>query len=481
MLILLADDERLIRLGLQSMIEELFPAQHTFLHARNGNEVVAILKKQSPDLAFLDIKMPLMNGLEALKICKELSTSTIWIILSGYADFEYAREAVSLATFDYILKPVELDTLKNLFQRIEIKHQISNKQNNRIFAHDVIRSFNMADQFSAKDTEFLPSESSDYILYQFYIDYLNQAIQKEIKQTLCKNLQFFCENNVSIINYCIFFNTDGNLCLICDAPDASRLTHFIKMQLDALPQNAFSVFWGNRKTIHEIYDISQRISRVADIRLFRSCCEPTFIKNIELMPSLTSLLVFARKLTAILNLYITQNKNSFSQNLSSLKEQKDFVSLFSLIDTTVLSHYLSSILGNAVSICTYNELIELLEFYETSLKLPTLSASANDIDSIKNYIRQNFANDVSISYISEQFNLSPSYFSKLFHEKTGQKYIDFVTQIRMEEAKKILLQNPSISVKQAAELVGYSSVRHFSKTFQKYTGTLPSNFHIETD
>lgn len=62
MLILLADDERLIRLGLQSMLEELYPEEHTYLHARNGNEVVSILRNQIPDVAFLDIKMPLMNG-----------------------------------------------------------------------------------------------------------------------------------------------------------------------------------------------------------------------------------------------------------------------------------------------------------------------------------------------------------------------------------------------------------------------------------
>ena len=99
-----------------------------------------------------------------------------------------------------------------------------------------------------------------------------------------------------------------------------------------------------------------------------------------------------------------------------------------------------------------------------------------DITVIKDFVHQNYAKDVSIAYVSEYFNLSPTYFSKLFHEKTGQKYIDFVTEVRIENAKKLIRSNANISVKQTAEAVGYTSVRHFSKIFQKYTGVLPSNY-----
>lgn len=100
MLILLADDEKYVRLGLQSMIEELFPEENQFIQAGNGREVVALMKERRPDVAFLDIKMPFMDGLEALRICKELSPDTLWIILSGYESFEYARQALSLSAYE---------------------------------------------------------------------------------------------------------------------------------------------------------------------------------------------------------------------------------------------------------------------------------------------------------------------------------------------------------------------------------------------
>ena len=101
MFILIADDEKMIRLSLQSMLEELYPNEHMYIHASNGQAAIAQVQKLPPDIAFLDIRMPLMNGLEALETCRKLSPSTKWIILSGYADFEYAQKAITLSAYSY--------------------------------------------------------------------------------------------------------------------------------------------------------------------------------------------------------------------------------------------------------------------------------------------------------------------------------------------------------------------------------------------
>lgn len=75
--------------------------------------------------------------------------------------------------------------------------------------------------------EFLPARPSDYILYQFYMDFPDPEILKTVNQKLITSLESFCRENAIIVDYCIFFNQDGCLCLVCDTPDASRLTHFI--------------------------------------------------------------------------------------------------------------------------------------------------------------------------------------------------------------------------------------------------------------
>ncbi|WP_042276217.1 response regulator transcription factor [[Clostridium] dakarense] len=93
MIILLADDERLIRLALRSMIEEIEPNTHTFIEAKNGKELIKSFKDNSIDLAFVDINMPLMDGLSAIEQCKNSFTTTQWFILTGEREFDLVKKS----------------------------------------------------------------------------------------------------------------------------------------------------------------------------------------------------------------------------------------------------------------------------------------------------------------------------------------------------------------------------------------------------
>lgn len=152
------------------MLEELYPNEHMYIHASNGQAAIAQVQKLPPDIAFLDIRMPLMNGLEALETCRKLSPSTKWIILSGYADFEYAQKAITLSAYSYLLKPVDLATLKQVVDDIVVLKNQEKEHDNKLFTLDVIRSFNMADQLGSNETAFLPYGTNPYVIYQIYID-----------------------------------------------------------------------------------------------------------------------------------------------------------------------------------------------------------------------------------------------------------------------------------------------------------------------
>lgn len=204
MLILLADDEKYVRLGLQSMIEELFPEENQFIQAGNGREIVSLMQEQKPDVAFLDIKMPFMDGLEALRVCRELSPDTLWVILSGYESFAYARQALSLSAFEYIVKPVDIDILAPLFERIHDSRSGRREERNRAFVHDITKTFNMAQQLPEEEVDFLPARPSDYILYQFYMDFADMEIQRKIKHTLLETIDRFCRENALIVDHCLF-------------------------------------------------------------------------------------------------------------------------------------------------------------------------------------------------------------------------------------------------------------------------------------
>jgi two-component system response regulator YesN len=98
------------------------------------------------------------------------------------------------------------------------------------------------------------------------------------------------------------------------------------------------------------------------------------------------------------------------------------------------------------------------------------------IDLIMEYIQHSYMNDISINQIASKFDLTPNYVSKLFHDKTNTKFIDYLTNIRISHAKKLLISNSDTPIKEIALMIGYYSSRHFSSIFKKYTGLYPTEY-----
>lgn len=101
------------------------------------------------------------------------------------------------------------------------------------------------------------------------------------------------------------------------------------------------------------------------------------------------------------------------------------------------------------------------------------------IHQIKEYIERHMHEDVSLNKLAKRFYLNPSYLSQLFKNETGETYSDYLTQIRMEKAKR-LLGDANFKVQDVSELAGYSDSRYFSQTFKKYTGMSPSEYRSFT-
>lgn len=109
--------------------------------------------------------------------------------------------------------------------------------------------------------------------------------------------------------------------------------------------------------------------------------------------------------------------------------------------------------------------------------LPDTTGKENEdvVESIKEYITGHYAEDISLSILSERFFLNPYYLSQLFKKKTGYTYIHFLINIRMEKAKELLLDK-NMNVAKVCHCVGYNNVQHFSRIFEKIVGVKPSSF-----
>ena len=119
MKILIAEDEIYARKSMKKQIMELdFGREFQILEAQNGEQGLALFRQEEPDLVFTDIRMPGYSGLELLELLRKKELQTKVILISGYAEFEYAQSAIRNGAYDYLLKPIDQEKLQIVLERI---------------------------------------------------------------------------------------------------------------------------------------------------------------------------------------------------------------------------------------------------------------------------------------------------------------------------------------------------------------------------
>src|SRR5690625_825267 len=142
MVILIADDDRLIRFTIKSMLSEILESGYTFLEAKDGRQLVEVCCEKMPDIVFVDIKMPYMDGITAIEECQKYVKNTEFVVVSGYSEFEYAKKCVSLGVKEYLLKPVEEEKLSHLMNKLKEKNLKNIKELNARFQLKCFDAFN---------------------------------------------------------------------------------------------------------------------------------------------------------------------------------------------------------------------------------------------------------------------------------------------------------------------------------------------------
>lgn len=116
--VLMLEDEEIIRRGLRTILEEVIGGYRVVAEAETGRAVIALAEEFQPDLVITDIRMPGVDGLEALKLLRSAGFDVPVVILSGHADFEYARRALACGARGYLLKPLDRGELAKLLDSL---------------------------------------------------------------------------------------------------------------------------------------------------------------------------------------------------------------------------------------------------------------------------------------------------------------------------------------------------------------------------
>lgn len=149
--ILIVDDEMLVRQSMKMIIQRKFPNLVDIMEAKNGREAVEKYESHFPDLIMMDIKMPIMDGLEAAAQILDGSREPAVVFLTAYADFEFAQRAVKLGVKDYILKPPKPDEVVEVIHRILQENHLSFEANLKKIIHTIRQQILVGDFKKGKD------------------------------------------------------------------------------------------------------------------------------------------------------------------------------------------------------------------------------------------------------------------------------------------------------------------------------------------
>src|SRR5689334_10129198 len=181
MKILIADDESLARSTLRSMLQELPLPLELLEDATNGEEMVERVQRYMPQVVFVDIKMPKLSGLEAIKNVRAVAPDTRWFILTGFSEFSYAQEALRMGVSDYLLKPVDPEELRNAMTEVVKENRKRLVALNKQFERDIASIYHGLSSIKQEDSDSL-LRRAHFIGAIFYVDSFLTETEKAKRQ-----------------------------------------------------------------------------------------------------------------------------------------------------------------------------------------------------------------------------------------------------------------------------------------------------------
>ena len=460
MKILLADDERLIRLGLKSMIEELYPGMHQFFEVENGEMLLKHLENETPDLIFLDIHMPMLTGLQAFARFHEQKIPVV--MLTGYAEFSYAKEALKLGALDYLLKPASLDEVKATMEKAASlfgERELLLKKDYELEFEKILDLYTSI-RFLQTPRHVLPP----YTAVLFYVDHYHKETFKNDLDELNAMLSSISSRHCA--RFTFTFLPTGEICYLTSTAIPPKE---FKDELARFHQTSGCVATGFHISAGNLSELFAQFESVQKEESLRLCaCLGSVLSEKERF-SFSRLLPFSDLLEKLLMARRADDVMSFQNLLHALSHFPHEKEILELCDDS-LNRILTMESGTAASILSFSRLVEFLK------QMTYQKQSIDLIDKINAYIEEHYMDQIGINTIADMIDISPNYLSKIYKMKTGEKFVDHLTGVRIKKAMELMSGGHTATVRDTAERVGYFSTRYFTKVFLKSTGFSPSEY-----
>ena len=527
--VFLCEDEFVVREGIKNNIDWAGNGYEFTGEASDGELALPLIRKLEPDIVITDIKMPFMDGLELSRIIRRELPFTEIVLLTGYEEFDYAKQAISIGVAQYLTKPIsgddllsELDCLKGkiLKSREEsaLKEQFKKemeenvrREQSELFRYLVSGECSVTDLLKKAEKLGMDLSAVWYNIILLFIKSEHHEIEEYSKSSVTIDERI---GRIFDDMGCICFDRDleGKAILIMgdseEALEKSR-TELIERVEEVFREYSHVRYCGgigksvNRLSrLNESYEeagcaLANRFfvtdngfftagsighrDEAEDIRLDMSAIDAKridksnvqkFLKlgNHDEIPFYVGEFIKSVGEDAfgsyIFRQYIAMDVffavSGFVDELPGTKQPDGIkeVTREALGSVESVKEYITAIIGDAIR---YRDSIATNRYKDI-------------VDEVIKYIEENYADEeLSLNQLASHVNVSPNHLSTIFSSQTGQTFIKYLTEYRMNKAKE-LLKCTSKRSSEISEEVGYKDPHYFSYMFKKTVGMTPTNY-----
>lgn len=488
--VLIIDDEPSIRKGLRTLLSWETFGFTICGEAGTVEEGMNKINALSPDLLLLDICMPQTNGLELAAMARSEGFTGKIIILSGYSDFTYAKQAIEQGITAYLLKPIDekelmdaLDKVRNQLEEESYLYAYSSqsvKQAKQNFIMDVISGkLTIQPETRLYDLDFSPDTYQLILLYRSdgsAADALSGSLSDYTRAGgwLVPEGEHYClllKGKKAVFQFRILEkNPDILYCIGHSVSEVNQLPEQYRILKKLYEERFF--FLKENNLLHpemltlELPEKLHAFDIIDYVEQFYTCIAAGSLERISML--------------------IQEMEDYFMiSQMPSGKTMRILITCYMQIITPIQSRYpqtINHVLGddlftNCIIDCfSLHEILSLMEknFLQAASVIHTVTGD-NIIEKICSYLELNYnRSGLKLETISEIFGYNSSYLGKIFTKEVGENFNSYLDQIRIAKAKELLATPKKIY--QVAEECGFNDVEYFTKKFKKYTGLTPSSY-----
>ncbi|ASA23926.1 response regulator transcription factor [Paenibacillus donghaensis] len=531
--IAIIDDDRQLLQGMKRAIPWKEIDAEWCGEAMNGEEGLHMIERVRPDVIITDIYMPIMNGLDMIERLRGEGYGCKIIILSGYSDFEYARQALRLNVSDYISKPVSIPTMKAILDRT--LGQLAEEEGEKLKQNELQQKLELYEPLVEKEwvksavagTSAGICRSEDLpVPYRFWVGTRHVMLGVELvrESRACElglsdwhlfrfaTSNIVCEVALRSFPHFEFTELHGGRSALVIHPPAEMGEEVLQQKLEQLGIQLIDCVRRYLKLVirvgigrlkeqwQQIPDSTEEAFRAIDLKerhvaggyyLYTAAesadgaAYPGAMRPVKFYQELASAIKTSQQTQAqqVIREFTGQLEQAESlspEYLQMLAGELWGIVAYNLYEVGMV---LEDIFPNAHIAKETAGLTEPAQLAEWLTEKITIICSSRQwrgnskhrqaVDFITQYIHEHYMEEITLGDLTDKVFISRNHLAIIFKNMTGETFNTYLTRVRIEKSKELLLES-NLLVYEVAEKVGYKNVPYFSTLFKKHTGMNPT-------